>query len=58
MKGTGGKEDKEGRTIVSNIKIETPPSPQLEWPPMPISRYQSIDPNEFVWSPRYAPSPI
>ena len=40
------------------LKIETPPSPQLEWPPTPLSRYQSIDPNKFVWSPRYAPSPI
>ena len=40
------------------LKIETPPSPQLQWPPTPISRYQSIDPNKFVWSPRYAPSPI
>ena len=48
------------------IKIETPPSLTLQYPPtpphqhelMPLSRYQSIDPNEFVWSPRYAPSPI
>ena len=40
------------------LKIETPPSPELQWPPTPISRYQSIDPNDFVWSPRYAPSPI
>ena len=40
------------------IKLETPPTPSLEYPPMPLSRYQSKDPNEFVWSPRYAPSPI
>ena len=40
------------------IKIETPPTPPLEYPPTPLSRYQSVDPNEFVWSPIYAPSPI
>ena len=39
------------------IKNEMPPTPKLEWPPTPLSQYQSIDPNEFVWSPRYAPSP-
>ena len=40
------------------IKIETPPTPSLQYPPMPLSQYQSIDPNKFVWSPIYAPSPI
>ena len=40
------------------IKVETPPSPELKWPPTPLSRYQSIDPNDFIWLPRYAPSPI
>ena len=49
-----------------NLKIETPPSPNLLYPPtpphryesMPLSRYQSLDPNDFKWSPVYAPSPI
>ena len=41
-----------------NLKIETPPSPNLLYPPtpphryelMPLSRYQSLDPNDFKWS--------
>ena len=49
-----------------NLKIETPPSPNLLYPPTPphryesmtLSRYQSLDPNDFKWSPIYAPSPI
>ena len=49
-----------------NLKIETPPTPNLLYPPtpphryesMPLSRYQSVDPNDFRWSPVYAPSPI
>ena len=49
-----------------NLKIETPPSPNLLYPPtpphqyesMPLSRYQSLDPNDFKWSPIYTPSPI
>ena len=47
------------------IKVETPPTPTL-YPPtpphqyelMPLSQFQSLDPNNFVWSPIYAPSPI
>ena len=36
-----------------------PSTPMLTYPPLtPTSRYQSLDPNDFVWSPRYRPSPI
>ena len=49
-----------------NLKIETPPSPNLLYPPTPphryesmtLSRYQSLDPNDFKWSPIYTPSPM
>ena len=42
------------------IKIETPPTPTLQYPPSrtSMSRFCSIDPNKFVWSPIYRPSPI
>ena len=41
------------------LKVEHPPTPPLTYPPSrtSTSRFCSIDPNEFVWSPRYAPSP-
>ena len=36
-----------------------PSTPMLTYPSLtPTSRYQSLDPNDFVWSPRYRPSPI
>ena len=46
------------------IKIETPPTPELQYPPSPphqpesmsSSRFQSIDPNNFVFSPLHGPS--
>ena len=42
-----------------HIKIESPPSPCLHYPPssMSSSRFCSIDPNNFEWSPQYSPSP-
>ena len=42
------------------IKLETPPTPSLQYPPSrtSMSQFCSIDPNEFVWSPIYRPSPI
>ena len=42
------------------IKVEPPPTPPLTYPPSQTSssRFHSIDPNDFVWSPRYAPSPF
>ena len=36
-----------------------PSTPMLTYPSLtPTSRYQSLDPNDFVLSPRYRPSPI
>ena len=36
-----------------------PSTPMLTYPEStPTSRYQSMDPNDFVWSPVYRPSPI
>ena len=36
-----------------------PSTPMLTYPSLtPTSRYQSLDPNDFVWSPIYRPSPI
>ena len=36
-----------------------PSTPMLTYPSLtPTSRYQSLDPNDFVWSPKYRPSPI
>ena len=36
-------------------KVENPPTPPLTYPPSrtSTSRFCSIDPNKFVWSPRY-----
>ena len=57
---------KKEEPLSPQLKIETPPTPTLLYPPtpphqyesMPLSRLQSIDLNDFVWSPIYAPSPI
>ena len=36
-----------------------PSTPMLTYPTLtPTSRYQSMDPNNFVWSPVYRPSPL
>ena len=42
------------------LKVEHPPTPPLTYPPSwtSTSRFRSIDPNNFVWSPRYTPSPF
>ena len=42
------------------IKVEQPPTPPLTYPPSrtSTSRFRSIDPNKFVWSPVYRPSPL
>ena len=42
------------------IKVEHPPTPPLTYPPSrtSTSRFRSIDPNDFVWTPLYRPSPI
>ena len=50
---------KEEQSTPSLVKVE-PPTPPLTYPPSrtSTSRFRSIDPNEFVWSPVYRPSPI
>ena len=42
------------------LKVEHPPTPPLTYPPSrtSTSRFCSIDPNKFVWSPIYRPSPF
>ena len=42
------------------IKVKHPPTPPLTYPPSQTStsQFRSIDPNEFVWSPIYRPSPF
>ena len=42
------------------IKVEPPPTPPLTYPPSrtSTSQFRSLDPNEFVWSPVYRPSPL
>ena len=41
------------------IKVKSPPTPTLDYPPSQTltSCFCSIDPNKFVWSPIYGPSP-
>ena len=41
-------------------KVKHPPTPPLTYPPSrtSTSQFHSIDPNKFVWSPVYRPSPI
>ena len=42
------------------VKVEHPPTPPLTYPPLRTSSsiFRDIDPNDFVWSPVYAPSPF
>ena len=49
----------ESSTLSLWIKVKSPPTPCLHYPPssMSSSCFCSIDPNDFVWSPRYSPSP-
>ena len=43
-----------------SLKVEHPPTPPLTYPPSrtSTSRFRSLDPNDFKWSPIYAPSPF
>ena len=51
---------KEEPSTPSLVKVEHPPTPPLTYPPSrtSMSRFHSIDPNKFVWSPVYWPSPF
>ena len=42
------------------VKVKYPPTPQLTYPPSrtSTSQFRSVDPNEFLWSPVYRPSPF
>ena len=42
------------------VKVEPPPTPPLTYPPSRTSSsiFRDTDPNDFVWSPVYAPSPL
>ena len=42
------------------IKVDHPPTPPLTYPPSrtSTSRFRSIDPNDFIWSSVYRPSPF
>ena len=42
------------------VKVEHPRTPPLTYPPSrtSTSQFRSIDPNKFVWSPVYRPSPF
>ena len=47
----------EPSTLLLHIKVKSPPTPCLHYPPssMSSSHFHSIDPNDFVWS--NSPSP-
>ena len=42
------------------VKVKPPPTPPLTYPPSRTSSsiFHNIDPNNFVWSPVYVPSPF
>ena len=50
---------KEEPSTPSLSKVEPSPTPPLTYPPSwtSTSLFRDIDPNDFVWSPVYAPSP-
>ena len=55
-----GIKKEEPSTPSLRIKVEHPPTPPLTYPPSwtSSSLFRDIDPNEFVWSPIYTPSPF
>ena len=55
-----GIKKEEPSTPSLHIKVEPPPTPLLTYPPSRTSTslFRDIDPNDFVWSPIYAPSPF
>ena len=55
-----GIKKEEPSTPSLEIKVKLPPTPPLTYPPSWTSSswFRSIDPNDFVWLPRYAPSPF
>ena len=55
-----GIKKEEQSTPSLQIKVKHPPTPSLTYPPSRTSSsiFRDIDPNDFVWSPVYAPSPF
>ena len=55
-----GIKKEEPSTPLLAVKVEPPPTPPLTYPPLRTSSsiFRDIDPNKFVWSPVYAPSPF
>ena len=55
-----GIKKEEPSTPSLQIKVEPPPTLPLTYPPSQTSTslFRDIDPNNFVWSPVYAPSPF
>ena len=55
-----GIKKEEPSTPSLQIKVEPPPTPHLTYPPSQTltSLFRDIDPNNFVWSPIYGPSPF
>ena len=55
-----GIKKEEPSTPPLSVKVEHPPTPPLTYPPSQTSSsvFRDIDPNNFVWSPVYAPSPF
>ena len=58
VKRLGVKKEEPSTPVLA--KVEPPPTPPLTYPPSwtSTSQFPSIDPNEFVWSPIYWPSPF
>ena len=58
--GTGFGVKRLGIKKEESIKDELPPTPPLTYPPSQTSTslFRDIDPNDFAWSPIYAPSPF
>ena len=55
-----GIKKEEPSTPLLPIKVEPLPTPPLTYPPSQTSSsiFRDVDPNDFVWSPVYAPSPF
>ena len=60
VKRLGIKKEEPSTPSLPIIKVEPPPTPPLAYPPSRTSSliFRDIDPNDFVWSPVYAPSPF
>ena len=55
-----GIKKEEPSTPLLPVKVDYPPTPHLTYPPSRASSsiFRDVDPNDFVWSPVYMPSPF